>query len=79
MRAGMGAEKLVPPGEVWCVRRGEVEGGKGRRKVRVTGGVVRGVEERFGEVRLARGCFGDHSPAEYERTLEALGRGVEGN
>lgn len=73
LRAGMDAEKLVPPGEVWACRRSEKEG-----KVRVTAGVVGSVEDRFGEVRLARGCFGDHSPAEYERTLEALCRGVCG-
>ncbi|KAF8540043.1 hypothetical protein BDD12DRAFT_680543, partial [Trichophaea hybrida] len=63
LRAGMRAEKLVPPGEVWRVVR---EGG------RVRAWVVEDVQGRFGEVRFGRGCFGDHSPGAYEEALEGL-------
>jgi hypothetical protein len=104
LRAGMTAEKLVPPGEVWCVSREyayvDAEKVRGtrkegmaassnppaesstttpllqREKVRLKASVVEDVEKRFGEVRFLKKCFGDHSPAAYEKTLEALKRGV---
>jgi len=74
LRAGMRAEKLVPPGEVWKVQG---EGGvKGKKRVRAW--VVEDVQGMFGEVRFGRGCFGDHSPGAYEEALEGLRRGVVG-
>ena len=75
LRAGMTAEKLVPPGEVWRVSATDPDAA-GKKRVRAW--VVEDVENRFGEVTFAKRCFGDHSPGAYEETLEALRRGVVG-
>jgi hypothetical protein len=79
LRAGMTAEKLVPPGEVWRVlgeKDGSATGTVAKKRARAW--VVEDVGARFGEVRFAKRCFGDHSPGAYEETLEALRRGVLG-
>ncbi|KAA8894212.1 hypothetical protein FN846DRAFT_434473, partial [Sphaerosporella brunnea] len=79
LRAGMTAEKLVPPGEVWRVL-GEKDGVglSVLAKKRARAWVVEDVGATFGEVKFAKKCFGDHSPGAYEETLEALSRGVLG-
>ncbi|KAF8472686.1 hypothetical protein BDZ91DRAFT_444523 [Kalaharituber pfeilii] len=82
LRAGMDAEKLVPPGEVYIVEMQTVfqEGRDGgvdiKPATRVTTRVVQDVEKRFGEIGFGRGMFSDHNPANYEGTLEMLLRGV---
>jgi hypothetical protein len=73
LRAGMTAEKLLPPGEVWVVSRGS-EDQMGR--VRCRAWVVEDVKRWFGEVRFGGSGFGDHSPRGYEAALEGLKRGV---
>jgi len=75
LRAGMTAEKLVPPGEVWRVAASDANAA-GKKRVRAW--VVEDVEKQFGEVTFAKACFADHSPGAYEETLEALMRGVVG-
>ncbi|KAL7269221.1 hypothetical protein RUND412_008123 [Rhizina undulata] len=84
LRAGMVAEKLVPPGEVWWVasegvfrNRPGVGGIAAVEQVtRVRMRVVGDVEGWFGEVRFGRGMLADHSPGGYENALGMLERGV---
>lgn len=82
LRAGMNAEKLVPPGEVYVIETQTVfqqsrDGGVGiKPSTRVTTRVVKDVEKRFCEITFGRGMFADHSPANYEGALEMLLRGV---
>lgn len=82
LRAGMDSEKLVPPGEVYVLetqtvfQRGRDGGVDIKPVTRVTTRVVKDVEKRFGELGFGRGMFSDHSPRNYEGTLEMLLRGV---
>ncbi|KAF8446509.1 hypothetical protein BGX38DRAFT_1271104 [Terfezia claveryi] len=82
LRAGMDSEKLVPPGEVYVLetqtvfQRGRDGGVDIKPATRVTTRVVKDVEKRFGELGFGRGMFSDHSPRNYEGTLEMLLRGV---
>ncbi|PHH81572.1 hypothetical protein CDD82_458 [Ophiocordyceps australis] len=81
-----GANKLVPPGEVFAVETTAVlrreafvagnEGGVGRPAQRVVLKYIRDVEARFGEVRFGGGMLTDHSPAKYEDALNKLRLGV---
>ncbi|KKY22596.1 putative lipase family protein [Phaeomoniella chlamydospora] len=88
LRAGMGGEKLLPPGEVFVVETtrvfdrsnsdgsGDYYPSLGRAATRVTLRYVRDVETRFGELRFGSRMFSDHSPARYEASLSALNRGI---
>jgi len=91
LRAGMQADKLLPPGEVYVVetmpvlRRdafmadaGDICGYPklGRPATRVQMKWVKDVQDRFGEIRFGSGMLGDHSPGRYEASLAALARGV---
>jgi hypothetical protein len=91
LRAGMQADKLLPPGEVYVVetmpvlRRdafmadaGDICGYPklGRPATRVQMKWVRDVQDRFGEIRFGSRMLGDHSPGRYEASLAALARGV---
>ncbi|CAG8973224.1 hypothetical protein HYALB_00006393 [Hymenoscyphus albidus] len=93
LRACMLSPKLVPPGEVFVVetcpvlkrdafvdrKPGESAGsGLGRPATRAVLKYIRDVDRRFGEVVFGGSMLLDHSPARYEASLGALGRGVLG-
>lgn len=86
LRASMKNEKLMPPGEVFCieshavlrrdafVRTDEVR--IGRPAQRIVLRYVKDVQARFREVRFGTSMLTDHSPAQYERALNKLRLGV---
>lgn len=88
LRAGMGSEKLVPPGEVFVLETSKVasssdglqvmpEGAGGREAaMRLKLVYVRDVEMRFREIRFGKRMLADHSPGGYEVRLLALEKAV---
>ncbi len=88
LRAGMQSEKLIPPGEVFCVETQRVlrreaflladEERIGRPAKRIVLRHVKDVGARFGELRFGASMLVDHSPAKYEEALRKLWLGVAG-
>lgn len=86
LRASMKSEKLMPPGEVFCIETQRVlrreaflladEERIGRPARRIVLRYVRDVGERFGELRFGTSMLVDHSPAKYEEALRKLRLGV---
>ena len=86
MRETMHGEKLMPPGEVFCIETQRVlrrdafvraeEHHIGRPAQRIVLRYVKDVEARFGEVRFGTSMLLDHSPARYEASLNKLRLGV---
>lgn len=86
LRSSMKSEKLMPPGEVFCVETQRVlrreaflladEERIGRPARRVVLRYVRDVGARFGELRFGTSMLVDHSPAKYEEALNKLRLGV---
>ncbi|KAF4119909.1 Lipase (class 3) [Geosmithia morbida] len=92
MRSNMNHEKLMPPGEVFCIESHRVlrrdafllvsddPAGQrqhiGRPAQRIVLRYVKDVEARFREVRFGTGMLIDHSPANYENALNKLRLGV---
>lgn len=58
--------------------QGTMGSGLGRPATRAVLKYIRDVDKRFGEVRFGGSMLLDHSPARYEASLGALGRGVLG-
>ncbi|KJZ74332.1 hypothetical protein HIM_06338 [Hirsutella minnesotensis 3608] len=81
-----GADKLIPPGEVFVIESQRVlrrdafvlldDGPIGRPAQRVVLKYIRDVEARFNEVRFGASMLMDHSPANYEDALNMLRLGV---
>lgn len=79
-------EKLMPPGEVFCIETKRVlrrdafvladEHHIGRPAQRIVLRYVKDVQARFGEVRFGTTMLIDHSPANYESALNKLRLGV---
>lgn len=86
LRGSMKYEKLMPPGEVFCVETQRVlrrhafvladQQHLGRPAQRIVLRYVKDVEARFGEVRFGTSMLMDHSPANYESALNKLRIGV---
>jgi hypothetical protein len=86
LRSNMKSEKLMPPGEVFCLETQRVlrrdaflladEDRIGRPAVRIVLRYVRDVGARFGEMRFGSSMLIDHSPAKYEEALRKLRLGV---
>jgi hypothetical protein len=86
LRSSMKSEKLLPPGEVFCIETQRVlrreaflladEERIGRPARRIVLRYVRDVGERFGELRFGTSMLVDHSPAKYEEALRKLRLGV---
>lgn len=85
LRESLRSQKLMPPGEVFCIESTRVlrrdafvvEGeAVGRPARRVVLKYVRDVKRRFGEVRFAGSMLVDHSPKGYEEALRRLRLGV---
>lgn len=86
LRGHMNNEKLMPPGEVFCIESQRVlrrdaflladEQHIGRPARRIVLRYVRDVQARFREMRFGTGMLIDHSPAKYEAALDKLRLGV---
>ncbi|CAI6086787.1 unnamed protein product [Clonostachys chloroleuca] len=86
MRANMDCEKLIPPGEVFCIESQRVlrrdaflvsdEERIGRPAQRVVLKYIKDVPARFREMRFGTSMLMDHSPAKYEEALQKLRLGV---
>lgn len=86
LRASMKSEKLMPPGEVFCIESQRVlrrdaflladEEHIGRPAKRIVLKYVRDVPACFGEVKFGTSMLIDHSPAKYEEALQKLRLGV---
>jgi hypothetical protein len=86
LRGNMNHEKLMPPGEVFCIESSRVlrrdaflladEQHIGRPAQRIVLRYVKDVQARFREVRFGTSMLLDHSPANYEAALNKLRLGV---
>lgn len=86
LRGNMDNEKLMPPGEVFCIDSQRVlrrdaflladERHIGRPARRIVLRYVKDVQSRFREVRFGTSMLIDHSPAKYEAALNKLRLGV---
>lgn len=86
LRGAMKSEKLMPPGEVFCIETQRVlrrdafllsgERHLGRPAQRIVLRYVKDVQARFAEVKFGTSMLIDHSPANYESALNMLRLGV---
>lgn len=84
LRASMVSSKLLPPGDVYIIETTPVlrrdafvqRESNGKPAMRSVLKYVRNVERRFSEIKFSGSMLLDHSPGRYEKSLDALAKGI---